>query len=288
MNTIGKILVILNFLFAIIVGVLLIMVFAAHNRWKDRYYTLEKEALAQSGVVTTTGSSVEKIVSDYKKMQQELEADRLRFKTYEDDWKAIESGLKIDIATLNQKNLEKDRSLDIANTLSKRQAAEIATLNKTIEARQLFIVQVEAQLKQARGSAASFEQMYRDMKLKNEVLLDQVREVNQALVRAQAGVDPGKTAMIKPNQPNRPAVEIEGKITKVLDNLVQISLGTDHGIKENNTLDVYRLQPEATYLGMIRITDAYHHTSVGRFTPANTAVRAPQLKEGDVVSSKIR
>ena len=48
-----------------------------------------------------------------------------------------------------------------------------------------------------------------------------------------------------PNEPNPPAVMVNGKIEKVDADLVQISLGTDQGVNKNNTLDVNLLYTNA-------------------------------------------
>jgi hypothetical protein len=288
MNTIGKILVVLNFLFAIIVGALLIMVLAVHDQWKAKYFALVENAQIEQGINKSNVNAQVSVVTDYKSALIALERERQSAKDKKEEADAVNTANELKIKDLDNKLKEKDTQLDIAKLLTKRQADEIALLNKTIEARQSTIVLLEAEVKNYRGIAANFEQIARDGKLKNEVLLEQIRELTVAVTKKEGGVD-GGTGMLKVNQPMRPAVEVEGKITKVLDNLVQVSLGTDNGIKENHTLDVYRLQPNPTYLGRIQITDAYHHTAVGRFVPSSAVgVRPPQLKEGDVVSSKIR
>ena len=89
------------------------------------------------------------------------------------------------------------------------------------------------------------------------------------------------------NDPNPPKTFVKGRIEKVDGLLVQISLGTDQGVNNNNTLEVFRTSPEPKYLGMVRIVDAKVNTSVGRLiVPAGTTVR-PQLREGDNAWSKL-
>jgi hypothetical protein len=63
------------------------------------------------------------------------------------------------------------------------------------------------------------------------------------------------------NEPNPPAEPSPAR-SKIDGDLVQINLGIDRD--ENHTLEVYRLQPEAKYLGMIRIIDVKNQTAVGR------------------------
>lgn len=289
MNTVGKILVILNFLFAIAVGALLIMVVALHSQWKERYAQLEKESRVLLSVHDTTAGVTGSVSQDVKKLQLELERDRETFKDKEAAAKANAQILEAEIVDLKNNKLPGlQQSLALSKKLAQRQADEIALLNTIIKDRETTVVRLEADVKSFRGIAQNFESIARDKQIKNEGLLEQIRELTRSLAAKEAGVNPDRMVILNPNEPNPPAVKIEGKIQKVEGTLVEITLGTDHGLKENNTLDVIRLQPEVKWLGTIRIVDARHHTSIGRLVPSSTTAFRPQLREGDVVTSKIK
>jgi hypothetical protein len=66
---------------------------------------------------------------------------------------------------------------------------------------------------------------------------------------------------------------------------VEISIGTDQGVKKNHTLVVYRVSPEPAYLGMIRIRDAKEHHAIGQLMSSTSAT--PRLQPGDIVASSI-
>lgn len=288
MNTVGKILVVLNFLFALAVGALLVMVVALHNQWKERYVALEKEARALYEVDKTTVLSSNSVANDNRKFQLDLERERATFKDKEDLWKSKENFYRDEISERDNKLVGMQQTIAQAKQLTKRQADEIALLNTIIKDRETSIVRLEADVKTFRGQAQNFESIARTKQSQNEGLLDQIRDLGRALAAKEAGVNPDRMVLLNPNEPNPPAVKIEGKIQKVDGILVEISLGTDHGLKENNTLDVFRLQPEVKWLGTIRIVDARHHTSVGRLIPSSTTAFRTQLREGDLVSSKLK
>jgi hypothetical protein len=288
MNAVGKTLVILNFLFAIVVGIFLVFVMAQRNQLREKYIALEQAARLQIGIDATSKDSLGKVLGDYGDTQRKLEADRQAFEKRDQDAKAARDALVADIEVLKGKLEEKDVVLKIASKLNDRNAIEIAHLNETIEKRQKTITELEGERNKLRGIAANYEQMYQDIKLRNDALLDQLQEKSRELTKVRAGVGSDGMTVRKPNEPNPPPVKVEGKITKVDGNLIQLSLGTDDGVKEDHTLTVFRLQPQATFLGTVRIIDAYHHTSVARLVPSTSSLRPPQLKEGDVVSSKIK
>jgi hypothetical protein len=90
---------------------------------------------------------------------------------------------------------------------------------------------------------------------------------------------PGET-----DKKNPPANPVEGQITQTdPSGLVRLSIGTDAGLVKGQTLEVYRLNPEAKYLGTIRILEARPGEAVGQTSGRMSDV----VKKGDRVSSQI-
>ena len=288
MNTVGKILVILNFLFAVIVGTFLLVDVATRNQWREKYFELLKEANMSTKSRDVTQAATGNVVRDYKDLQIELEQSRQKLKDQEIAANALKTSLDVEIAELKNKLLDKDVTVRQAKELSQRQAFENAELNKYIKDRESTIVQLQASVKVFRQQAQNFESIARTRQIQNENLLEQLRDVTRALALKESGASPDRMVVRNPNDPNPPAFKIDGKIEKVEGNLLQLTLGTDHGLQENNTLDVYRLQPTPQYLGMVRIVDARHHTSVGRLIPSGSGASKLQPREGDLVTSKIK
>jgi RNA polymerase sigma factor (sigma-70 family) len=74
--------------------------------------------------------------------------------------------------------------------------------------------------------------------------------------------------------------QVEGIVEKVHeDNLVQLSIGGSHGLKRNDKLEVYRLQPTPMYIGQLRLIDVADQKSVGRMEG-----RVRQVKVNDRVA----
>src|SRR6516164_8591973 len=288
MNTVGKILVILNFLFAVIVGAFLVADVATRNQWKEKYFELLKEANLSTKSRDVTMAVTGNVVRDYKDLQLELEQTYQKLKDQEEAAKAMKVNLQVDIADRDNKLKDADLSLKQALAAKQRLTDEIALLNSAIKDREGTIVQLQTSVKTFRQQAQNFESIARTRQIQNEHLLEQLRDVTRALALKESGVSPERMVVRNPNDPNPPAFKIDGKIEKVEGTLVQLSLGTDHGLQENNTLDVYRLQPNPQYLGMVRIVDARHHTSVGRLIPSGSGASKLQPREGDLVTSKFK
>lgn len=288
MNTVGKILVILNFLFAVIVGALVVMVAATSNQWKEAYHALRRESEIQKIARDQDQKVLQKVLADSKEAQLVTEQLKQAAKDKEVEFGVIEDRYKLEKATLENNVKEIQITLTQAQAALKRTADEVALLQVTLKERETLVVNLEADVTKARLRAQNFESLMRAHQLRNENLAEELRKTTLALTRLQTGANPDTIVLRNPNDPNPPAVKVEGKIEKVEGDLVLISLGTDHGINKNNTLDVFRLTPESKYLGMIRIVEINHHSSVARLIPSGNAAFRPQLKTGDVVSSKIR
>jgi len=85
---------------------------------------------------------------------------------------------------------------------------------------------------------------------------------------------------------NAPTEFVKGRVLKIDETdrtLVRVSLGSDDGVHKDNTLEVYRLQPEPEYLGRLLIREARSKEAVGRLMKPPFA-RSP-LKAGDEVAS---
>lgn len=78
----------------------------------------------------------------------------------------------------------------------------------------------------------------------------------------------------------------EGKIENIHpedSNLVHISIGSDQGLKRDDALEIYRLEPAPRYLGTMRIVDVTAQTAVGRLLGN---VKQP-LRVGDRVTTSL-
>jgi myosin heavy subunit len=82
---------------------------------------------------------------------------------------------------------------------------------------------------------------------------------------------------------NPPATKVEGKVTQVEEGLVKLNVGSDQGLKEGHTLEVFRLSStpgKSRYLGTLRIVKVSPNESVGQMT----AKLAEKVQVGDEVA----
>jgi len=290
MNTIGKILVVLNFIFALVVGVILVFNIAFRAPWKEKYESLVVQARVLEEHLKSNNKVQVNMAGDYRDKDLEIAKLKQQLKDVEDAKQAFEAAKTVEVADLTNKLKGKDLVTQESLKTQARLVQEIDLLNKTIKQREVFINTIQADIKVALNSARNFEAVARARQQQNESMQDNLREMELKLRKLETGASAEAINIRNPNEPNPPAAVVNGKVERVDSKdgtLVQITLGSDHGVNKNNTLDVYRLSPEPKYLGMIRIVDSFHQKSVARFVYTGNAAYRPQLRVDDVVTSKI-
>lgn len=287
MNTVGKILVILNFVFAVIVGALLVMDVAVRNQWKLAYHELKREADVLKLGRDTDAKAMASITSDYQKKTGEHDSLTKEIVEKEALANAKEAGYKTQVQDLIERIDDKNLTVQKTVKAMERLTFENDELKKTIQERQGLIVKLENDNRIIRVKLGDLDQRYQTALSRNGDILEELRKITKANALQAAGVNPDKPVIRTPSDANPPAVLVNGKVEKVEGTDMLISLGTDHGVNKNNTLDIYRLLPEPKYLGMVRIIDANTHKSVARLIPSGNQTFRPVLRAGDLVTSKM-
>jgi len=323
MNTMGKILVILNLLFALATGGFLVIDFATRTNWKAAYDNKDLQLKAAQSNSRTMQEGYTKILKDLQDKVAELDKARRDFKEKEDKFNLDLAGekKKCDAAAV-EANAAKTQ-LIIANKERERLQKEGKDLVARLEDALQLALSKEALIVKYRQEAVSAINERNSVMLRNDSLLEQVETLMKQIAKKQYGADTvpvevvkeareaikaGKltkaqdllekayekatsvTAIRDPNAPNPPSAYVEGIITKVDSKdktLVQISIGTDSGVNQDNTLEVYRLAPKAEYLGRLKILDASPQAAVGRLIRTEFTGRHSPLQPGDKVASKI-
>jgi chromosome segregation ATPase len=113
---------------------------------------------------------------------------------------------------------------------------------------------------------------------------DQLRDENTAL---EARINIMRSTLvkagIKEDPDDAPPEGLKGQVLAVgRENMVEVSIGRDDGVKVDHEFDVFR---GAQYLGKIRILQTQDDKSIGGILPA---FRKGPIQQGDKVAAKIR
>lgn len=287
MNTLGKILVILNFLFALVVGAFLAIDFATRTNWSTQIEAYKKELTVARANSTTMSDTIATINSQLQAAKSDLEAKKLELSLQQAKFAADVTELQNQFKEAEQRAALSVVVTEKALAAQERMKQEVESIKKIVEDREGRLVELHKTYTQSQNLVQSLDRDLKFTQERNQILVSRVQELEKYLAELQTGGSKDGGGPRNVNAENPPARFVKGVIERVDKddrNLVRISLGTDHGVKVNNTLEVYRTNPPE-YVGLIRIEDAHHHTSVARFVPI--AGKTKQVREGDVVSSTL-
>jgi hypothetical protein len=254
MTTLGKILAIVNLVLSVVVGAFIIMSYVARTNWHAAYNLVN----AQLKVAQADATAYKDEVGNAQKVITRFE----------------DEGKKTAFLTSHQ---------GAATAELERRQEEVKLLHNSNEQYKKELANRQKDVETFRDRAVEMEITAKRTQEMNERLLVQLENTSKALALQRAegtnGNKPGATKV------NPPTEEVEGTIKQVdaQSGLVTISIGTDKGVRQGNTLDVYRLSPVPAYEGTIYILSARANEAVGRPT---TKGRIP-LQVGDRVASNV-
>jgi hypothetical protein len=313
MTAVGKILVFFNLIFSLIVGAFVVTVYISQTHWAAEYRDLQKRYEVADASNAAYQAELKK-ASDYAKSfnDQVLRDGDLEkaagLKDSDDQPTKLKKIKDVIKAAINdavvQKGVADKAREDLGAVTQKLTAADAVAAAKNAEVekrqeeskqtRELLAAETKKNLDAvvALGKARDEAVAEGILAKSAQARLKQLEEENDRLAKENmklaAGGSRVATTSNKPDVPNRPSENVQGRISQVGSNgLVLISLGSDAGLAKGNTLEVYRLNTQAPelskYLGRIKITEV---TATGAVAQPVGKPAGP-LQVGDQVSSNI-
>ena len=286
MNLVGKILVVALLVMSLVFASLTLAVHATHTNWLQRVTNTDKskgppglvqdladkdsalqrkitELTEMERLKERTTREYEVRVAQQESQNQELLAVRLNLQT-ENTQKAGQLKEAIsaadNAAKLLEKTQEENKVIREENVVTKKARDDNHTQ----------LVAREDDLAQAKGEWARLE-------ARNKQLLAQLAQYRLALQNAGVNL-------------NLQTPAVQGLVTKThtTEKMVEINLGTDHGLREGDLMDVYRLGntlASTAYLGQIRLFKMDKTTAVGSVIPDKLK---GTIQENDHVATRIK
>ena len=279
MTLIGKIFTMLIFVMSIVFMSFAVMVYATHKNWQE----------VVKGDGTSPGleqklDEAEKLANSYKAEKAALEVKIEHERAARRQALAALQGRKVqldnELISLNERN----------SLLVVSEAAAQTTLKLISEVNIGLKNEVDTLWKDIKVAQAVRDNQFSQTVLMTDKIQqyqneqDRLNERHKQLVEQLAMATRVLTAFGKDaNTPvdNIPP-KLDGQVTDIgANDLVEVSLGKDDGLRIGNTLDVYRGD---SYIGRIEIEETSPDRSVGRILQN---YRNDLIKKGDNVSTKL-
>ena len=282
MTFLGKCFTVLILIMSVAFMSLATMLFATHRNWRE-------EVLRPRDDPKGPGLKVQ--VQDLKKLRDQLTEELQRAR---DDLAREQAARLYALASLQTKLEQAElRVVEQGRELAQLQAAH-GTLVTTLESNQARLDAMEKETNQLRTSLREAQQA-RDQKFEEVVqLMDKVAELEGVrksleehqkqlltqVARQKLVLDSHNLDEFTPvdNVPPR----VDGIVTAVGEkDLIEISLGSDDGLRAGHTLDVFR---NNSYLGRVRIIRTEPDKAVAEIL---AAYRKGIIRKGDRVATKL-
>lgn len=282
MNVLGKIFVIANLIFSVVTAALIMVVYTTRTNWNTRYLEMRNQVETATADAKATLDREQEVRKEAETRRTEFEAKikdvASKLQTVDNENTLVKAELAKQKAAYEKIVQQAKEVGEVNNRLQKESALVKSQLGESNKR----VVDLEREKAVFRNRAVESEIAAAGQREHNERLLEDNERLTRELQKAQAvattGSRPGAVTAKSP-----PLEDLEGLVSASDAGFVTVTLGSNHGLKKDDTLEVFRLAPEAKYLGTIRILDVRADKAVGKPT---TRLLAP-IQVGDRVASRI-
>jgi phosphoglycolate phosphatase-like HAD superfamily hydrolase len=291
MNLVGKIFVVLIFVMSLVFMSFAVAVYATHRNWREVVLLPREQVVPGKEIGLKFQLDEAKVKNDgFKNELDKVTRERDAEKTARIDAVAkLENELKVRTKERN------DRDRDLAALVQSERNA-VAAMNATqaeiaIAEKERSKLRTEV-LQAQKDRDAHFKEVQRLLDELHQAANDKVQLQNrlttlaQDLAKAKEALryyDINENSDYKAKAPPR----VDGVILATPgDGLVEVSLGSDDGLRKGHQLEVYRISGGAsTYVGRIEVVKTAPNLSVCKLAP--NFPQNSNIMKGDRVASKI-
>jgi len=286
MTILGKVLVYVNLLFSLVVAFFITQSYVKRTQWKTAYDDAIK---VKTAVEAQRDQYMKEAHEATDKGDKLLGKERLEKEKVLQDKNARDNEVK-DLRA----QLEKQKETIAKHNLSGQGVqSEVDRLSKQAEGLQKMLADANKRLDDQAKTVEDFRQRAVKAEIDNKSLVDRnnellrvVMEKEQDLIRiksAPGGAAVSSTTTLATNNP--PPADVSGRVKSYdpTSGLIEITIGSDAGILKGHTLQVYRLEPNGQYVGVMRILEVKPTEAVGKMI---NRPRTP-VQVNDKVANKI-
>ncbi len=280
MNLLGKIFVVLIVVMSLVFMTLALAVYATHKNWKD----IVEGPNGLKSQLDTTRAELDQKVADYNRLESQLkgevESAQQQVKKLEAERVALtdrNAGIQAELDQLKAERRDATAAVAATQQNNQRLADEVTKLRTDIRDNE-----------QARDQAFATTLKATEDLHQTKGELDSTVERNRQLTSQVSGL----TAVMDANgidsktPPDSVVPTVDGLVSQVRQaagaQLVEVTIGADDGLKQGNTVEVYR---GGRYLGRLEILKTSPDRAVGR---VDRRFQQGQIQEGDRVATRLR
>jgi predicted RNase H-like nuclease (RuvC/YqgF family) len=283
MTFVGKILVIVILAFALFFLALSTVVFNASTNWRNAHDAVAAKRTEIQQQLTTAQNdlaaqktALEKEIADRDARIASLDAQSTSLSNQIDT-------LQADITSLRTQVEEAQRTTQTQVQLAQATTAEAQQLREQFQAAQKVANDYAARQTELDERIFLLERQLDTATQNNEDLRNALADYQNYLESRGLPADPEQVRLAA--QGTLVSPDIEGRVLRVANDYLEISLGSDDGVTTGQEYFVFRTGDSPQYIGKIRITLTEADKAVGRLVFSNLGRK---VMEGDSVAGKIQ
>ena len=284
MTALGKILAILNLVLSLAVGAFIVMTYVARTNWHAAYDSAQKQVKVSQADALAFKKEMENTKGEKAQLQEQLEKQKTAAEKEQQNLTAQINDLGNRLKGADAEKAKHVAAQTAAAAELQRRANEVDYLHKLMADRDAQLAKKDAQVNQMRAAMVEAQIDYKNEHERNVRLLEENERLSKDN-RQIRQVSTSTSLRGEAAKRNPPPEDIEGKV-KAYDSrsgLLTLNVGSDVGLAQGNTLEIFRTLPEPFYLGTIKILNVRPNEAVAR--PLDRLSHTPQA--GDRVSSNI-
>jgi signal transduction histidine kinase len=280
MNLLGKIFIVAIMIMSVVFMTLALMVYATHKNWKE----VVDGTNGLRNQLQTAQTQFEQFKNEHNRLESQLKGENESFQQQVRKLETERANQSERNAALLAENEQlraerRDATAAVAATQANNQrlANEVTGLREDIRTNE------QARDKSFQATLSATEELHQA-----KGKLDNTLERNRQLTQQVSGMTRVMDAKgIDPNTPPDAVVPtVDGMVSRVRQaagaQLVEVTIGADDGIKQGNTVEVYR---GGRYLGRVEIVKTAPDRAVGR---VDRRFQQGQIQEGDRVATRLK
>jgi hypothetical protein len=279
MTFLGRVFTIVILVCSVAFFVAALLANASHMNYKEKLVLLRSQVEQLNTTIKATKTANEKLQTS---LSQEQIARRAALA-------ALQTQLDLSSSQLAEAN-KKLSDLNSVNTMQNQNLSQTIDRLKATqsqnEAYKMEIDKVITDRNSVRIAVIKLTDELNSLKSIESDLVEQVKQLQDSSTMFEALSDTRGSALKSfglSDVDDVPPADLRGEVLAVNSNqLVEISLGRDDGLREGHTLEIYR---GAQYLGRVQISKTQDDKSIGKIL---ASFRKGYIQAGDKVASKVQ
>lgn len=275
MTLVGKILTFLIFIMSLVFMTFTLATYASHRNWRDEASSLQGKYDSARSEWENTNLQLEELTL---KLERERASRRESLATKESRIQLLTAKLNEETTKYGSMIAEHRKLIETTNMAQadmdrmKTELSKVRThLQNTLSDRNSQLLTATETRDSLQETVGKLEMAERNINELQDSLSEEILKGDQIAT----GIGGGKIA-------GRTALDLDGQVTVVREDLVVVSLGSDEGLNTGDTLEVWR--SSGAYIGRLVVVETRTDTAVARIVPEFLQGR---IRQGDNVGTKL-